>query len=77
MCSLNAPQLEVLNRIPSVADMLAGPRNSAELKDFLDKFDPLCFPLLRWIITSNRTHLELLPKDVVRATSCLSRLILR
>jgi len=56
----NAVQISVLQQIPPVAK-LARFSTEAELKEFLDKINPLCFPLLRWIITSNRTHLELLP----------------
>ena len=33
------------------------------LKSELDKLDPLCFPLLSWIISSNRTHLRLLESE--------------
>jgi len=32
-------------------------RNTQELKDHMDKIDPLGYPLLRWILTSNRAHI--------------------
>lgn len=53
---------EILQKIPSVKE-LAKYTTTQELRDFLDAKHPLCFALLRWVITSNRTHLELLPKD--------------
>jgi len=33
------------------------------LKLYLDNLDNLCYPLLRWIIMSNRSHLSPLPKE--------------
>jgi len=33
------------------------------LKSILDDIDPLCFPLLRWIISSNRSHLSPIPSQ--------------
>jgi poly [ADP-ribose] polymerase 6/8 len=36
---------------------------SKALKEQLDFLHPLCYPLLRWILTSNRCHLQLIPKD--------------
>jgi poly [ADP-ribose] polymerase 6/8 len=57
-----AKVMQVINHIPPVKDMLEY-KNSSDLKDALNAIDPLCFPLLRWIITSNRTHLEMLPVE--------------
>lgn len=34
-----------------------------QLKIVLDDISPLCFPLLQWIIKSNRAHMSLLPSD--------------
>jgi len=56
--------IEVANTIPGVKALVKC-QSTAELKDMLDALNPLCFPLLRWIITSNRTHLELLPAQYV------------
>lgn len=56
--------VEVANKIPAVEELLRF-QTTADLRDFLNTCDPLCFPLLRWIITSNRTHLELLPQKYV------------
>ena len=36
------------------------------LKAYLDNMDGLCYPLLRWILMSNRAHLSLLPKNKVK-----------
>lgn len=53
---------QVLDSLPSVADM-ANFSNSAALKKHLDSKNPLAFPLLRWILTSNRTHLAKLKQE--------------
>lgn len=54
---------EVIGKLPSVADMAKYP-NTAALRTALDKVHILAFPLLRWILTSNRTHLaKLKPSD--------------
>lgn len=54
----------VINKLPKVSDM-AKYKTSGELKEGLDKIDLLCYPLLRWILASNRAHLELLkPTEV-------------
>lgn len=47
---------QVMNNIPSVASMQHF-KTSQILKKELDKVDPLAFPLLKWILTSNRAHL--------------------
>jgi len=52
----------VLDLLPAVAD-LAKKTDSKSLSSYLDTIDPLCFPLLRWVITSNRAHLAKLEKD--------------
>lgn len=53
---------EVLNKLPSVKDMAQYP-NSRVLRSALDAQHPLAFPLLRWILTSNRTHLAKLKPE--------------
>jgi hypothetical protein len=53
---------DVLAVLPTVREM-AGYPNSVELKRFLDTKHLLAFPLLRWILTSNRTHLAKLKSD--------------
>ncbi|KAG9297568.1 hypothetical protein G9A89_007643 [Geosiphon pyriformis] len=52
----------VINRLPSVSAMVQYAQKKI-LKAELDKLDPLCFPLLSWIISSNRTHLRLLESE--------------
>jgi len=53
---------EVIQMIPAMKKLLEY-SSSTDLKEYLDTIHPLCFPLLRWIITSNRVHLELVPKE--------------
>ncbi|CAG8609502.1 10441_t:CDS:10 [Paraglomus brasilianum] len=53
---------EKLNLLPPVNEMVHFAQKNS-LKADLDKIDPLCFPLLSWIISSNRTHLRLLESD--------------
>lgn len=56
---------EVLAKLPSVRDMAKLP-NTAALRASLDLLHPLAFPLLRWILTSNRTHLaKLKPEETL------------
>jgi len=45
----------VIDKFPAVAEMQKF-ESSVALKEGLDKLDRLCFPLLRWILTSNRAH---------------------
>jgi len=52
----------VIGLFPSVAEM-AKFKTSKELKEHLDKADPLAYPLLRWILTSTRAHLEKLKEN--------------
>lgn len=54
--------LRVIDLIPPVKEM-AKYSSDEQLKFVLDKIDPLCFPLLRWVIQSNRTHLSFIPED--------------
>lgn len=52
----------VLDLIPPIEEMKKY-SSDEQLKFVLDKIDPLCFPLLRWILQSNRTHLSLIPEN--------------
>eukprot|EP01059_Diplonema_ambulator_P000347 TRINITY_DN10282_c0_g1_i1.p1 TRINITY_DN10282_c0_g1~~TRINITY_DN10282_c0_g1_i1.p1 ORF type:complete len:782 (+),score=148.22 TRINITY_DN10282_c0_g1_i1:231-2348(+) len=47
---------KVLNKIPKVAEM-ASCTTKTELRGILDARHPLCYPLLQWIISSNRSCL--------------------
>ncbi|CAG8567783.1 8671_t:CDS:10 [Paraglomus occultum] len=53
---------EKINLLPPVNEMVQYAQKNS-LKADLDKIDSLCFPLLSWIISSNRTHLRLLESD--------------
>eukprot|EP01127_Copromyxa_protea_P014223 TRINITY_DN3918_c0_g1_i2.p1 TRINITY_DN3918_c0_g1~~TRINITY_DN3918_c0_g1_i2.p1 ORF type:complete len:560 (-),score=88.31 TRINITY_DN3918_c0_g1_i2:72-1751(-) len=50
---------KVMDAFPSVEDMSKF-NSTAQLKRDLDSRDRLAFPLLRWILTSNRAHIALL-----------------
>jgi hypothetical protein len=54
--------IRVLDSCPSLADMQKLAKEGV-LLETLKKIDPLLFPLLKWIITSNRSHLRLLAKE--------------
>jgi len=53
---------QICELLPSIEDMKQF-KDEMLLKGFLDSMDTLCYPLLRWILMSNRAHLSLLPKD--------------
>jgi len=58
-----AALLELMSFMPSVEELIQL-KDLSSLKKFLDQKAPLAFPLLRWIIASNRAHLAKLdPKD--------------
>jgi hypothetical protein len=57
-----AAMQRTLEALPPVADMVG---KGAELKQFLEKYDPKAYRLLRWLITSNRSHLVKLKEDQV------------
>lgn len=58
---------QIIEKLPSVAEM-ARWRTTQELKMELDKRDHMAFPLLRWILTSNRAHLsKLKPSETISA----------
>jgi len=48
--------------LPSIKEMQQYTEESL-LRLYIDELDPLCYPLLRWIMMSNRAHLSLLPKE--------------
>ncbi|CAG5123778.1 unnamed protein product, partial [Candidula unifasciata] len=52
---------EILDKMPTVQEMLK--YNDGELKEILKEKHELCYPLLRWIISSNRSHIVRLPAD--------------
>ncbi|KAL6051672.1 Poly [ADP-ribose] polymerase 6 [Balamuthia mandrillaris] len=52
----------VCEKLPSIDEMKKF-TDEMLLKAYLDNLDDLCYPLLRWIMMSNRAHLSLLPKD--------------
>jgi poly [ADP-ribose] polymerase 6/8 len=57
---------QVVDLIPSVDDMLALAQNG-NLRVHLDSLHPLLYPLLRWLISSNRAHLRrLAPEEAVQ-----------
>ncbi|KAK2152830.1 hypothetical protein LSH36_316g01001 [Paralvinella palmiformis] len=51
----------ILESFPSITDMLH--LREAELKKEMDERDILAYPLLQWIITSNRSHIVKLPAE--------------
>jgi hypothetical protein len=53
---------KVLAALPSVKEM-GQCQTTAELKAKLDQLHVLCYPLMRWLITSNRSHLRKLSKS--------------
>ncbi|XP_041368398.1 protein mono-ADP-ribosyltransferase PARP6-like [Gigantopelta aegis] len=57
----------VVDRLPSVEEMMR--YSSSQLKRELDLRHRLAYPLLMWIITSNRSHIVKLPTD--RQISCM------
>jgi len=52
----------VCDQLPAISEM-KGFTDEMLLKSYLDNMDGLCYPLLRWILMSNRAHLSLLPKN--------------
>jgi hypothetical protein len=54
--------LNVLNTIPPISVMKEC-ASDEQLKVILDDIDPLCFPLLKWVIRSNRAHVSYVPKE--------------
>jgi len=54
--------METLDSIPSVKEMQKC-ASDEQLKVLLDDISPLCFPLLSWVIKSNRAHLTLIPAE--------------
>eukprot|EP00698_Gefionella_okellyi_P012841 TRINITY_DN3488_c0_g1_i1.p1 TRINITY_DN3488_c0_g1~~TRINITY_DN3488_c0_g1_i1.p1 ORF type:complete len:698 (+),score=128.31 TRINITY_DN3488_c0_g1_i1:1408-3501(+) len=52
---------KVLDAMPSLDEMRKHAISPESLKAYLDGIHPLCYPLLRWLISSNRAHMQLLP----------------
>jgi len=52
--------METLDLIPSISEMQKCSSDEV-LKITLDDISSLCFPLLRWVIQSNRAHLAFIP----------------
>jgi len=66
----NTKVKSVLDKLPSIQELSDLATDSKTIKENLDKLDPLAFPLLRWIITSNRAHLAKLdPKRHIKEMS--------
>jgi len=62
-----AKACEVLNKLPSVEKMSQA-SDFISLKDSMDNAHPLCWPLLQWIITSNRCHIvQLRPPKLINS----------
>jgi len=53
----NSKIKDVLSKFPSLAEMKKFIEKQTFLEE-LNKCHPLCFPLLRWLIASNRCHLK-------------------
>lgn len=47
---------EILDLLPCISEM-AVYNNIKDLRMALDEIHPLCYPILKWIITSNRAHI--------------------
>jgi len=66
----------VLEKIPSIADLQKFP-DSPTIKEYLDGIDILCYPLLRWCLTSNRAHMSSLkPSDRITQIGTTIQLLL-
>src|SRR5689334_6566103 len=66
------PSVKVLQIADSLSNHLQEMQqysSDAQLKAVLDDISPLCFPLLRWTIQSNRTHLSKIPPNKQIAVS--------
>ncbi|XP_005102137.1 protein mono-ADP-ribosyltransferase PARP6 [Aplysia californica] len=51
----------VLRRLPKLHPKIAS--SEADIRKLLDSQHELCYPLVRWILSSNRSHIVLLPRD--------------
>ena len=56
---------EVLAKLPTVQEMVDHANNEVDLRAYLEGFDKKAYRLVRWLMTSNRTHLIKLPADRV------------
>ena len=62
---------QAVNSIPPIDEML---RNVSSLRIFLDGIDILVYPLLRWIVATNRSHLRFIPPEVHKLEDVCSHL---
>lgn len=53
----------VLHALPSLEEMRKHAKTPESLKGYLDSIHLLCWPLLRWLVSSNRAHMQLLPPE--------------
>jgi hypothetical protein len=53
----------VLNHMPSIDEMLLAASDERELRTMLEAKEPRLYRVLRWILSSNRAHLQKLPQD--------------
>src|SRR5690606_34202469 len=55
--------IDVLDKMPPVDDMAKASKGDQKtLKEYLDRKHKLAFPLLRWILASNRAHISPVPR---------------
>jgi len=59
----SAQVLSIAELLPTVQELVDYSQNG-NLKDILNSRSPLAFPLLRWIVSSNRSHLAPLPNHI-------------
>eukprot|EP00026_Physarum_polycephalum_P002462 Phypoly_transcript_02469.p1 GENE.Phypoly_transcript_02469~~Phypoly_transcript_02469.p1 ORF type:complete len:782 (-),score=119.65 Phypoly_transcript_02469:460-2742(-) len=48
---------QILTKFPSVEDMTMA-QEAKDMKEYMDSVDIYAFPLLQWVINSNRSHIE-------------------
>jgi len=51
---------QVFNVFPSIEDIMLA-QDSTDVKAHLDAAGSYCFPLLQWLVSSNRSHIEKIP----------------
>ena len=60
---------EIFEMVPSVESMMSTARSQRELMEIMDARSPLCYPLLDWVVTSNRSHIVAL--TAARRIECM------
>lgn len=55
--------LDILDKLPKISEIKSKSNDKLSFKKYLDKKNDKLFPMLSWIITSNRAHLASVPKD--------------